>query len=144
PAYTESTLPSAQSPPVGAVGGAEPVVHQERSLATSLAEVNRPQPHQQPRRRETPPVPSQEREAGARHHLEFEDATPAQALQAARLLLRHPPIPAQDGTPAAPWLQDIMVLIDTVQHQATQGVSLGPSRRMPSTGGVRNNSAARP
>src|SRR6266540_3794286 len=66
PAYTESTLPSAQSPPAGAAGGAEPVVRQERSLATSLAGVERPQPHQQPRRRETPPAPSQEREAGAR------------------------------------------------------------------------------
>ena len=83
PAHTESTLPSAQSPPAGAAGGAEPVVRQERSLATLLAEVDRPQPHQQPRRRETPPAPSQEREAGARRRLEFEGATPAQALQAA-------------------------------------------------------------
>src|SRR6266511_936468 len=134
PTYTESTLPSAQSPPAGATGGAEPVVRQERSLATSLAEVDRPQPHQQPRRRETPPVPSQEREAGARRRLEFEDATPAQALQAAQLLLRHPPIPAQDGTPAAPWLQDVLALINTAQRQAAQGASLvpSPSRETPS------------
>ena len=94
PAYTESTLPSVQSPPVGAAGGAEPVVRRGRSLATLLAEVERPQPHQHPRRREMPPAPSQEREAGAHHRLEFEDTTPAQALQAAQLLRRHPPIPA--------------------------------------------------
>src|SRR5207253_1322865 len=92
-------------------------------------------------RRETPPGPSQEREAGARRRLEFEDAIPAQALQAAQLLLRHLPIPAQDGTPAAPWLQDVMALINTAQRQATQGVSLGPSRRTPSTRGVRNSAA---
>src|SRR5438128_12484624 len=144
PANTGSTLPSAQTPPAGAAGGAESVVRQGRVLAAPLAGGELPQLHQQYGRRETPPAPSQEREAGARRRLEFEDATPAQALQAAQLLLRHPPIPAQDGTPAAPWLQDVMALIDTAQRQATQGASLGPSRRTPSTGGVRNNSAARP
>src|SRR5438128_89504 len=36
-----------------------------------------------------------------------------------------------------------MALIDTAQRQATQGASLGPSRRTPSTGGVRSR-AARP
>src|SRR5437868_2699803 len=143
PGNTESTLPSAQTPPVGAAGGAESVVRQERVLAAPQAEGELPQLHQQYRRREMPPAPSQEREAGARRRLEFEDATPAQALQAAQLLLRHPPIPAQDGTPAVPWLQDVMALIDTAQRQATQGVSLGPSRQTPSAGGVRN-SAARP
>src|SRR5438132_726902 len=143
PANTESTLPSAQTPPAGAAGGAESVVRQERVLAAPRAEGELPQLHQQYRRRETPPAPSQEREAGARRRLEFEDATPAQALQAAQLLLRHPPIPAQDGTPAAPWLQDVMALIDTAQRQATQGASLGPSRRTPSTRGFRA-SASRP
>src|SRR6266540_2674940 len=53
PAYTESTLPSAQSPPAGAAGGAEPVVRQGRSHAASLAEGEHPQSHQQPRRSET-------------------------------------------------------------------------------------------
>src|SRR5437868_343666 len=32
-----------------------------------------------------------------------------------------------------------MALIDAAQRQATQGVSLGPSHRTPSTGGVRNS-----
>src|SRR5438105_11588347 len=143
PANTESTLPSALTPPVGAAGGAGLADRQERVLVAPPAEGELPQLHQQYRRRETPPASSQEREAGARRRLEFEDATPAQALQAAQLLLRHPPIPAQDGTRAAPWLQDVMALIDTAQRQATQGASLGPSRRTPSTGGVRSR-AARP
>src|SRR6266540_246674 len=88
-----------------------------------------------------PPAPSLEREVGARRRLEFGDATPAQALQAAQLLLRHPPIPAQDGTPAAPWLQDVLALINTAQRQAAQGASLvpSPSRETPSASRVRNS-----
>ena len=83
PANTESTLPSAQTPPVGAAGGAGSAVRQERVLVAPPAEGELPQLHQQYRRRETPPAPSQKREAGARRRLEFKDATPAQALQAA-------------------------------------------------------------
>src|SRR5438105_4026116 len=83
PTYTESTLPSARTPPAGAAGGAESVPRQERSFAAPVAEGELLPLQRQHRRRETPPAPSQEREAGARHRLEFEDATPAQALQAA-------------------------------------------------------------
>ena len=72
PANTESTLPSAQTPPAGAVGGAESMVRQERVHAAPPAGGEPPQLHQQYGRRETPPAPSQEREAGARRRLEFE------------------------------------------------------------------------
>ena len=67
PTYTESTLPSARTPPAGAAGGAELVVRQERVLAAPEAEGELPQLHQQYRRRETPPAPSQEREIGRAH-----------------------------------------------------------------------------
>src|SRR5207237_10164454 len=108
------------------------------SHAASVTEVERArclnQGHQEP-----PHARSLERAAGVCHHLEFGNTTPAQALQAAQLLLRHPPIPVQDGTPAAPWLQDIMALVDIAQRQAAPRGSLGPSRRMTSAWGARVN-----
>src|SRR6266540_687970 len=138
PACAQLSQASVRPPSREATGGSNTGAHPEKSPVPSLAG-DRPPRRQHPRRQAAPSAPSPERGAEARRRLEFGDATPAQALQAAQLLLRHPPIPAQDGTPAAPWLQDVLALIDTAQHQAAQGASLGPSRRMPSTRGVRNS-----
>ena len=138
PACAQLSQPSVRPPSRGATGGSNSGAHPEQSPAPSLAGDGPPR-RQHPRRQAAPSAPSPERGAEARRRLEFGDATPAQALQAAQLLLRHPPIPAQDGTPAAPWLQDVLALINTAQRQAAQGASLAPSRETPSASRVRNS-----
>src|SRR5438105_5889198 len=138
PACAQLSQPSVRPPPREATGGSNSGAHPEQSPVPSLAGDGPPR-RQHPRRQAAPSAPSPERGAEARRRLEFGDATPAQALQAAQLLLRHPPSPAQDGPPAAPWLQDVLALIDTAQRQAAQGASLAPSRETPSASRVRNS-----
>ncbi len=102
PACAQLSQPSVRPPSREATGGSNSGAHPEQSPVPSLAGAGSPPRRQHPRRQAAPSAPSPERGAEARRRLEFGDATPAQALQAAQLLLRHPPIPAQDGTPAAP------------------------------------------
>ena len=86
----------------------------------------RPSASQAPPRAVTP-----EPAAGARRHLEFGDSTPAQTLQMAQYLLRHPPVDIQGDSPAAPWLRDVAAIVDAARQQGVSGVSGSPSSRGP-------------
>ena len=80
---------------------------------------------------QTPPHVTPELAAGARRHLEFGDSTPAQTLQMAQYLLRHPPVDIQGDSPAVPWLRDVAAIVDAARQQAVSGVSRSPSSRVP-------------